>query len=1155
MKKYICIHGHFYQPPRENPWIGLIEQQESAYPYHDWNERITVECYASNATSRMMNENNQITNIVNNYSKISFNFGPTLLSWLEMKFPEIYQAILQADQESQQRLSGHGNAIAQAYNHSILPLCNSRDKYTQILWGIRDFKFRFKREPQGLWLPETAVDLETLTILSELGIKFTILAQRQARRFRKFGADEWQNVYDGNLDPTVPYSVSLPNGRSIVIFFYEASVAQAVAFSAILNQGEIFCERILNIFSKNPLHPQLASIATDGETYGHHYPNGNLALTYALNFIENKKLAQISNFSYFLAKFPSQSEVEIFENSSWSCVHGIERWRADCGCNTSKQSSWRQHWRAPLRDAFDWLRDQIIPLYEKKAGLFFQDPWQARNDYIEIIMNHSRTALKEFFDRNAVRNLTEVEQNSALNLLQIQRYAMLMYTSCGWFFDEVSGLETTQIISYAAKTLQLAESAFDCSLEKEFCERLINAKSNLKDPADAKIIYDNITKKSRKQSLLPNTIHLTGKQRVVIENLQPEIDEGRFAAKYCINDLVKVTTTIFADGHDELNAVLQYRHVDDTDWQNQPLNACDNDVWQTEFRVKNLGEYIFTVYAWVDYFNSWRRDLLSWIETKQNISVALLSGAALIAAAAKRATPADAKRLQNYAQTVKYANEQQALTIITDPEFISLMNTYPDLENATFYDKKNTIIVDRIKARFSSWYEVFPRSLGQPQQHGSLQDLIKHLPYIAEMGFDTVYLPPIHPIGLTFRKGKNNAPIADSTEPGCPWAIGSSEGGHTAIHTQLGDFKDFQQLITKAKEYALEIAIDLALQCSPDHPFVDKHPQWFKKRPDGSIQYAENPPKKYQDIYPLNFQSDQWQALWEECLNIVLFWVNKGIKIFRVDNPHTKPFNFWQWLIASVKSQHPEVIFLSEAFTRPSIMYYLSKLGFSQSYTYFTWHNTKAQLTNYLTEITQTPISAYFRPNFWPNTPDILPQYLQTGGRPAFIIRLILAATLSSNFGIYGPAFELCENIPREPGSEGYLNSEKYEIKLWNLAQPENIKSIVTLINKIRNENKALQANDSLLFHKIDNEQLICYSKNTADKSNNILVVVNLDTHNTQSGWLDLALESFGISSNDGYVLLDLLDGAQYLWRGPHNYIELNPSKLPAHIFKIGENI
>jgi starch synthase (maltosyl-transferring) len=466
------------------------------------------------------------------------------------------------------------------------------------------------------------------------------------------------------------------------------------------------------------------------------------------------------------------------------------------------------------------------------------------------------------------------------------------------------------------------------------------------------------------------------------------------------------------------------------------------------------------------------------------------------------------------------------------------------------------VVVDRERARFGTWYEMFPRSCAaDPGRYGTFRDCEARLPYIADMGFDVLYLPPIHPVGHTNRKGKNNSPAARPQEPGSPWAIGSEVGGHKAVDPELGTLQDFRRLIDKAKEHSIEIALDIAFQCSPDHPYVTEHPTWFHRRPDATIQYAENPPKKYEDTYSLDFETEDWQELWEEMKSIVLFWIEQGVRIFRVDNPHTKPFAFWEWLIDEVKRDHPEVILLSEAFTRPKIMYRLAKLGFTQSYTYFAWRNTSWELTQYFTELTQTEVRQHFRPHLWPNTPDILTEYLQSGGRPAFMARLVLAATLGANYGIYGPAFELCESRPREPGSEEYLDSEKYEIKRWDLDRPDSLKEFIARVNRIRRENPALQSDWHLSFHRVDNEQLICYSKRTEDGANVILVAVNLDPHYTQSGWVELDLEELGLDSTQPYQVHDLLGDARYLWNGPHNYVELNPHVLPAHIFRLRRRV
>jgi starch synthase (maltosyl-transferring) len=478
------------------------------------------------------------------------------------------------------------------------------------------------------------------------------------------------------------------------------------------------------------------------------------------------------------------------------------------------------------------------------------------------------------------------------------------------------------------------------------------------------------------------------------------------------------------------------------------------------------------------------------------------------------------------------------------------MARWPDRRRAVRYRRELAVEAAPARAGFSAWYEMFPRSAApEPGRHGTFADVEARLPYVAGMGFDILYLPPVHPIGRTNRKGKNNALLASPDDPGSPWAIGSEEGGHKAVHPQLGTLAGFRRLVEKAKEFGIEIALDIALQCSPDHPYVKEHPEWFRWRPDGTIQYAENPPKKYEDIYPLDFETRDWRALWEEVLSIFLFWMEQGVRIFRVDNPHTKPFRFWEWLIAQLKRVRPDVILLSEAFTRPKIMYHLAKLGFTQSYTYFAWRNSKWELTEYFRELTQPPVVDFFRPNVWPNTPDILTEYLQRGGRPAFAVRLVLAATLCANYGIYGPAFELCESVAREPGSEEYLNSEKYEIKYWDLTRPDSLAGLITRVNAIRRENPALHSDRSLRFHYVDNEQIICYSKRSRDGANTIVTVVNLDPHHVQAGFVDIPVDEWGVAET--YTVRDLLDGAEYRWQGRRNYVELDPQRRPAHILRL----
>ncbi len=494
MKRYICIHGHFYQPPRENPWLEAIELQDSAYPYHDWNERITAECYAANSVSRVLDGENRIIELVNNYSKISFNFGPTLLYWLESKAPSVYAAILEADRESQKNFSGHGSALAQVYNHMILPLANARDRYSQILWGIRDFERRFKRAPAGMWLPETAVDLQSLEILAELGIRFTILAPHQAGRIRRLGGRAWRDVSGGRIDPTQAYEQRLPSGRRIALFFYDGPISRAVAFEGLLSRGEDFANRLLGAFTDDRDWPQLVHIATDGESYGHHHRFGDMALAYTLNYIESNQLARLTNYGEYLERHPPTHQVEIIEKTSWSCFHGIDRWWSNCGCNSGGHPGWNQAWRTPLRDALDGLRDSLALPFEDRGRELLKDPWAARNDYLSVINDRSTENAERFFDRHALRPLTDADKTTVLKLLELQRHAMLMYTSCGWFFDELSGIETVQVIQFAACAVQLAQELFGDSLESQFVERLALAKSNLPEHGDGWRVYERFVR-------------------------------------------------------------------------------------------------------------------------------------------------------------------------------------------------------------------------------------------------------------------------------------------------------------------------------------------------------------------------------------------------------------------------------------------------------------------------------------------------------------------------------------------------------------------------------------------------------------------------------------------------------------------------------------
>ena len=648
-----------------------------------------------------------------------------------------------------------------------------------------------------------------------------------------------------------------------------------------------------------------------------------------------------------------------------------------------------------------------------------------------------------------------------------------------------------------------------------------------------------------------------GRSRVVIQGVKPEIDGGRYPIKRVVGDKVVVEADIFTDGHDQIACTLRYRRDDNAKWIDVPMVALGNDRWRATFTVTELGHYYYTLAAWVDHFQSWRHELAKRPETDKELPMAFLAGSELVAKAARQAKGDGATQLKAAAEALAGSADQgEKRQIALDDELAMPMARYAERKYVSKYNKELVVVVDRERARFSSWYELFPRSCTtDASRHGTFKDAEKRLEYAAEMGFDVVYLPPIHPVGRTNRKGKNNALVCTPDDVGSPWAIGAEEGGHKDIHPELGTLEDLRQFVARASEHGIDIALDIAYQCTPDHPYVKEHPQWFRRRPDGTIQYAENPPKKYQDIYPIYSESEDWQALWEELKDVVLFWVNQGVKIFRVDNPHTKPLPFWEWMIAEIKAEYPDVIFLSEAFTRPKMMYELAKLGFTQSYTYFTWRNTKWELTEYFTELTQTEVREYFRPNLWPNTPDILHAYLQFGGRPAFITRLVLAATLGAHYGIYGPAFELCENRPREPGSEEYLDSEKYQIRIWDLERPDSLKDLIARINRIRRENVALQSDWSLRFHPVDNEQLICYSKSTDDLTNIILTVVNLDPHHLQSGWVEVPLDKFGLDPLQPYQVHDLISDARYLWQGERNYMELNPQAVPAHIFRLRRRV
>ncbi|KXA94822.1 hypothetical protein AKJ36_02185 [candidate division MSBL1 archaeon SCGC-AAA259I07] len=643
--------------------------------------------------------------------------------------------------------------------------------------------------------------------------------------------------------------------------------------------------------------------------------------------------------------------------------------------------------------------------------------------------------------------------------------------------------------------------------------------------------------------------------RVIIEGVEPEIDCGSTPIKRTVGERVRVQADVFCDGRDEVVADLLYRREGEEVWRKAPMSALGNDRWEGEFAVEELGNYYYTVRGRVDYFGTWRKDLKKKYEANRDVKPDLLIGSNHLQMASERASGIDSDELKGFSKKLKQENQEAAVDVALSDEVRKLMDKYPDRGSETTFHKELPVLVDREKALFSAWYEIFPRSCGsEPGKHGSFKDLERFIPKIAEMGFDVLYFPPIHPVGRTNRRGRNNSPNPEPKAPGSPWSIGNEDGGHKSVHPELGTVEDFEEMVKKAKGKGLEVALDLTFNCSFDHPYIDEHPEWFKWRPDDKLQSAENPPKKYEDVVPFDFETEKWRELWRELKSIVLFWIDKGVKIFRVDNPHTKPFEFWDWLIGEVREEHPEVVFLSEAFTRPKVMYKLAKVGFNQSYTYFTWRNTKWELKQYLKELTRGELREYFRPNFWPNTPDILPEYLQYGGRPAFIIRLVLAATLSSNYGIYGPAFELCENEALEDKEE-YKNSEKYEIKNWEWDKPGNIRKEVKKINKIRKENEALQTPWNLEFYEVDNEEVIAYGKTNEDLTNIILVIVNLDPHHTQSGWVRVPIEDLGIPPYQPYLVHDLFNEEKFVWNGEWNYIELDPKEKPAHIFLVKKKL
>ncbi len=637
-------------------------------------------------------------------------------------------------------------------------------------------------------------------------------------------------------------------------------------------------------------------------------------------------------------------------------------------------------------------------------------------------------------------------------------------------------------------------------------------------------------------------------KRIVIESVTPQVDCGRFPAKRVAGDTVTVQADIFRDSHDQLAAAVLYRRRGEQQWQESPMTFIDNDRWGGNFHVDQAGSYEYTVTAWTDLFGSWHRDMLKRVAAGQDVSGELLEGQRLVEGASRRAAGNDQQRLRSGLQQAQAGPHQATLQVLMDEQFAQLVRKYPDRSAAAMYEPVLELTVDRERAGFSAWYELFPRSYSsEPGKHGTLRDAAQRLAAVRDMGFDIVYLPPIHPIGRVNRKGPNNTLVAGPHDVGSPWAIGAEEGGHDALHPELGNEEDFAFFVQSAKDLGMEVALDFAIQAAPDHPWVKQHPEWFYQRPDGSIRFAENPPKKYEDIYPINFYGPHQQDLWNELLRIVLLWHSRGVRVFRVDNPHTKSVSFWGWLIREVQRVDPGVIFLAEAFTRPKMMRALAKEGFTHSYTYFTWRNTKGELIEYLTELTTSGMADYYRPNFWPNTPDILHDFLVHGGRPAFKQRLVLAATLSSNYGIYS-GYELCENVQR-PGSEEYIDNEKYELKQRNWNQQHSIAPLITRVNQARRAHPALQSTNNLRFVHADNDSIIAYIKQSPDRRDTILTVVNLDPFNTHECTVYVPFWEFGLHQGQTpLVAEDLLTGARYTWHDGGNYVRLDPQVEPAHV-------
>ena len=638
---------------------------------------------------------------------------------------------------------------------------------------------------------------------------------------------------------------------------------------------------------------------------------------------------------------------------------------------------------------------------------------------------------------------------------------------------------------------------------------------------------------------------------IIIEKVDPEVDSGRYPIKREVGDRLEVSADIFKEGHDVLAAVLRYRTINETTWHEAAMSHVDNDRWSGHFDLQENTRYLYTIGAFTNTFESWRQEVTKKSQAGERIESELLEGRALVEGAAKRATGQDKARLNELLKQWRSSDTQEAqLAVALSEELAQLVERHQERTAWTVYDRELKVGVDRVRARYGAWYEIFPRSQGTiPGKGSTFQECEQRLPAIKAMGFDVLYLTPVHPIGRTNRKGKNNSLTPTPTDPGSPYAIGNEQGGHDAVEPSLGTIADFDRFEKAVRAQGMELAMDFAINCSPDHPYVKEHPEWFAHRPDGTIKYAENPPKKYQDIYNVDFYCKDWFGLWNEMKRVILFWADHGVKIFRVDNPHTKPVAFWEWLIREVQDRHPDAIFLSEAFTRPKMMKVLAKAGFTQSYTYFTWRNFKQELTDYLIELSRSEMKEYFRPNFFTNTPDILPEILQQGGRPAFKFRLVLAATLSPSYGIYS-GYEVCENRAL-PGKEEYLDSEKYEITVWDWDRPGHIVDYVTLLNRIRQENPALHELENLEFYESSNDQVLFYGKSTVDKKNSVLVAVNLSPFQSQDAHLRIPIAALGIKPDETYQLHNMITDQRDLMIGDSYILRLDPQVEPAAIFVV----